>query len=198
MEGKSIYDLCFDTFEEAIVLRALVMRRVRVPVEEVRKITNIICNYVKLFSMLDEYDDMLDDRSLDKWPVLDEFSGMVQPASVKFIAGDVRCQDLIDHRKVDMSCSFDEYINAITEFRSWRKHDAVTFIKDLKQLKVNLSVNDVLFKIVDPAKRVSFNGEVYAPIILSNPGYVGVMMKNFVYNTSVETLIKEYSLSIMK
>lgn len=198
MEGKSIYDYCFNTFQEKMIDRTMSMRRIKVTKEEVSRVVSQIVDYVKLFSSLSEFDDNLDDKTLDKWPVLDEFAGLVQPASVKLIAGDMRCRDLVWHEIPNFSPSFDVYMNAITEFRTWRKRNATEFIQNLNQLKVNVSLNDVAFKVVDSHCRVSVIDQLYCPIILTNPEVVEFCTKGFVYRADVAPLLSEYIINAMK
>lgn len=188
----------YDNIIEKIKLSAKAQKRVS-RVDDLDDQIVKIFNYIKYFNTLDQDSTLVfpdDPKTLDRIPILKEFSEFILPSSVKLIAGNRRMEELLvywDSSKVDKSLSYSDYLNVIDTFRGYFKKDASNDIVTLDSLKKELSLSDVLSRLqLDDS--VNYDSDPFIPIKLNQD--VRILIGTKFMQDSAEKMIEDYCAKI--
>lgn len=155
----------------------------------VKGITQTIFHHIMYFNSLEEDTMNIDNRPIESWIVLNEFKDFVLPNSIRFENGNRLFEDLLSRASSDFIPNYNDYHDALKEFRNWYKKDANDNIVKLSDLRVNKSLSEVWPIIADANGKVRYLDNSFVPIIINQ---LNVGQKDYYYNNDISIILDDY------
>lgn len=174
-------------------------------VEDPKKAICKIFSYIIMFNGLAEDTTILNNHPLTDWPILNEFKDFICPNSIRWKAGDKSFVDVLsrnfeleNHSLTDSlkrnDIDYNDYLNALSEFRSFFKKDATNDFVSLASLRVDKSIADVSDFIVLSDGRCHYLGEPYLPIlkVTLDDEMITSLVQNWYFNADIKEVYQSY------
>lgn len=187
-----------ETFEKLMVDRLMATKKVKANRNEVAERVSIVMQIIDVFNSLSWSATMLHDIPISKWAIPDEFAGLIYPASVRVVAGNLKHKDLVFRPNVSSDVNYESYVNACAFIRSLAKRGCDDGMTNIEAVRTHVSLNDVLSKVANSKNSVNYEGEPYFPIQLANPGILDSFFEPYVFNCDAARLIGDYIESKVK
>lgn len=184
--------------EEKFTERALACKRIRVDETNVKSTVAKIMKAINYFNSLKEHDAVAFETSmpLNQIKVLNEFSCLVKPASVRLDPNDRRTNNLLTLENSVMPFGYNEYLDACITWRGYFKKDISDNIITLDTLRIHKSLMDTLSNVALPSEgepavyKVRYDGSPFIPIYLNDLA-LGLFRKDY-FNASDDDVIDDY------
>lgn len=179
--------------------------QVRRNVKNVKEVVSKIFSYIVFFNSLSEDAIMFNDHPLTDWPILNEFKDFIYPNSIRWKAGDKSFKDVLDRcfelkdeegePLFKLECiDYNDYLNALSEFRSFFKKDATGEFVSLASLRVDKSITDVSDFITLKDGNCHFIGEPYLPLlkVTLKDDMLKSLVKDWYFNATSKEICESY------
>lgn len=169
-------------------------RRINCPDSDIDKVVSKLCDYVRLFNSLGEFDTWCLDTTLDKIPIPNEFVPFILPSSVRFVPSDRRTKDLLirDNFNSNKDMSLSDLYDTISNLRRIEKKGSLDEITSLDSIHKPSSYNDVLDRVFtkDNGFNVRYDSTPFVPLLLKDEA-TSLFEKTY-FNTSFKVVLKHY------
>jgi hypothetical protein len=195
-KNQEVSSISMSDYAEQIALRVLSQKKVKATREEIDQLISSISNYIDYFNNIREFQKVImmnnEPVSLDSIPVLNEFREWITPSSVKYVNSDPRCIELLAYsNQANSPGSMLDYINLCDQFRALFKKDSKTDITYLSDIKVAVSLNDMISKL-NMDGQVNFTDAPYIPINLNEPTLGFKFFRSVYVNSEADFIIESF------